>query len=50
MICYQDLPQIAINHGLNHNGKLFEEYGKNLSNYGLPKPTTFGCKADHELQ
>jgi hypothetical protein len=47
---YRDLPQIAIDHGLNYIGQLLEEHGKHLSDYGLPEPTTFGREAEHELQ
>jgi ATP-dependent DNA helicase PIF1 len=50
VVRYRDLPQIIIDHGLNHIGMLLEEHGKNLSNYGLPEPTTFGREVDHELQ
>jgi PIF1-like helicase len=50
VVHYRDLPQIAIDHSLNHIGMLLKEHGKNLSDYGLLEPTTFGRKVNHELQ
>lgn len=47
---YPDLPQIAFDHGLDHIGGLLEEQGKQLSEYNLPQPTTYGREVEHELQ
>ena len=47
---YPDIPQIAIDHGLDHIGQLLEEHGKRLSDYNLPEPTTYGREVEHELQ
>lgn len=47
---YPDLPQMAIDHGLDHVGQLLEEQGKQLSEYNLPQPTTYGREVEHELR
>jgi hypothetical protein len=38
---YPDLPQIAIDHGLDHIGILLKEQGRQLFEYNLPQPTTY---------
>ena len=45
-----DLPQIGIDHALDHVARLLEEYGKHLSDFQLPEPATYGRKIEHELQ
>jgi chromosomal replication initiation ATPase DnaA len=35
---------------LDHIGELLEEQGKQLSEYNLPQPTTYGREVEHELQ
>jgi hypothetical protein len=45
-----NLPQIGINHALDCIAQLLEEYGKHLSDFQLPKPATYGCEIEHELQ
>ena len=47
---YPDLPQIATDHGLEHIEQLLEEQGKQLSDYNLPQPITYGREVEHELQ
>ena len=47
---YPDLPQIVFDHGLDHIALLLEEQGKQLSEYNLPQPTTYGREVEHELQ
>lgn len=49
-LCYPDLPQIAIDHGLDHIETLLEEQGRQLSEYNLPQPMTYRWEVEHELQ
>jgi hypothetical protein len=44
-----DVPNVGVDHGLQHIGQLLEEYGKHPSDYHLPEPTTYGREV-HELQ
>ena len=47
---YPDLPQMATDHSLEHLEQLLEEQGKQLSEYNLPQPITYGRELEHELQ
>ena len=38
-----------MDHALQEIGQCLEEYGKTLSDYGLPEPMSYGCEVEHEL-
>jgi hypothetical protein len=44
------VPQIGIDHALEHLALLLEEHGKRPSDYHLPEPTTYGHEVEHKLQ
>ena len=40
---------IGLDHALQEIGECLEEYGKTLSDYGLPEPMSYGREVEHEL-
>ena len=40
---------IGMDHALQEIGQCLEEYGKTLSDYGLPEPMSYGHEVEHEL-
>ena len=40
---------IGLDHALQEIGQCLEEYGKTLSDYGLPEPMSYGREVEHEL-
>ena len=40
---------IGMDHALQEIGQCLEEYGKTLSDYGLPEPMSYGREVEHEL-
>jgi hypothetical protein len=40
---------IGLDHALQEIGQCLEEYGKTLSDYGLPEPISYGREVEHEL-
>ena len=39
-----------MNHALQEIGQCLEEYGKTLSDYGLPEPISYSREVEHELE
>jgi PIF1-like helicase len=44
-----NMPTIGVEHTLCRLGECLEEYGKTLSDYGLPEPISYGREVEHEL-
>jgi len=46
---HQNIARLGIDHALRNIGTYLEEYGKKLSDYGLPEPTSYARETEHEL-